>query len=181
MKNIIILFLTFGIATLYVSCSDNNPLAPALSKGGQVANTLDKKPAPNLIGHMELDFVMGTQGNVAWDGTIVFEGSDDTLGIRFHHLSPSKGFSQASPFVEYFEIYDLEAPTVIYLAGPDEGVTTLANKLPGPIKYRMNGKIEVANTPFEMWLDRNVHISGLINGDPILLIPLTAPGTFRVE
>ena len=180
MKNLIFIFLFFGIATLYIGCSDNNPSAPAFNQDDQVTNTLDKKPAPNLIGHMELYFVMGTQGDVAWDGTIEFEG-DGTYGIRFHHLSPAKGYSQASPFTEYFEIYDLEAPTVIYLAGPDEGVTTLANFKPHEVKYRMNGKIEVASPPFAMWLGRNVHISGVINGDPVTLMPLTAPGTFRVN
>jgi hypothetical protein len=180
MKSLISIFLFVGIVTLYIGCSDNNPSAPALSQSDQVTGTLDKKPAPNLIGHMELNFVMGTQGDVAWDGTIEFE-DDGIYGIRFHHLSPSKGYSQASPFEEYFEIYDLGTPAVIYLAGPDEGLTTLANKLPGPVKYRMNGEIEVANTPFEMWLGRNVHISGVINGDPVLLIPVSAPGTFRIN
>ena len=180
MKHLILVFFLIGITAIYFSCSDNIPSAPQLNQNDQVTNTLDKKLAPNLIGHMELNFVMGTQGDVAWDGTIEFEG-DGIYGIRFHHLSPSKGYSQASPFEEYFEIYDLGTPAVIYLAGPDEGVTTLANFKHPEVKYRMNGKIEVASPPFAMWLGRNVHISGVINGDPITLMPLTAPGTFRVN
>jgi len=43
MKNLIFIFLFFGLATLYISCSDNNPSAPTLNQGDQVTTSLDKK------------------------------------------------------------------------------------------------------------------------------------------
>ena len=182
MKRILIMFLILGLALVFFNCTENNPTIPELKNIEEITSTLNKKPAPNLIGEMELDFVAGLfegeLADVVWDGTVEFEG-DGTYGIRFHHLSPQKGFSNASPFVEYFEIYDLVDPTLIYIAGPDEGVTTLSNS-----KYRMNGEVEVANTPFTGWLGRHVHMSGIITWQTMpdgSVIPATAPGIIRIN
>lgn len=42
MKNLILIFLFFGIAMLYIGCSDNNPSAPNLSQDDQVTTSLSK-------------------------------------------------------------------------------------------------------------------------------------------
>jgi hypothetical protein len=135
---------------------------------------------------MELDFTFGEwPEEPVWVGTISFEGFGD-YGIRFFHLSPFRDYSQASPFEERFEIYNTGDEAVV-LAGPDVGVTTLANKPPEPCTYRMNGEIDVATEPFEMWLGRNVHMSGIITWqvldtpDGPVIAPATAPGTFRIN
>ena len=168
MKNLIFIFLFFGIATLYISCSDNNPSAPSLSQDNQVTNTLDKKPAANLIGEMDLNYMPG------WDGSITFEDGS-TYGIRFFHLS-DKMTGVAYHFGERWEIYDGQG---VLMAGPDEGVSP-GPKFPDPTKYVMNGYVEEANGDFAEWLGRNVHMSGVITYDASGY-PLTAPGTFRVN
>lgn len=184
MKRLLIMFLVLGLTLIFINCSENIPSAPELNQADQINTTLSKKPAAKLVGTMELDFVAGLYEedelkNVVWDGTINFEGVDVLYGIRFHHLSPSKGFSNASPFEEYFEIYDLGDPTQLYLGGPDVGVTTLANS-----KYRMNGEIDLANAPFEEWLGRHVHMSGVITWQTLpdgSVKPETAPGILRIN
>lgn len=186
MKHTILMVFVIGASILFFGCSENNFMTPELDQSDQVTTPLKSaiKPSPNLTGKMELTFMFV---NPVWDGTIVFEGSGDEYGMRFIHLSPQKGFSQASPFEEYFEIYDLAHPDVVYLGGPDVGVTTLANKPPDPCKYRMNGEIDFAIEPFEMWLGRKVHMSGIITwqnlgtSDEPNLAPLNAPGTFRIN
>ena len=177
MKKLIFIFLFFGIATLYIGCSDNNPSAPQLNQSDQVTKTLDKKPAPNLIGVMDLTFVYNPAvSDVAWEGTIDFEGYP-TYGIRFHHTGGEiKG--QSNHFEESFEIFDGSG---VLLAGPDAGVEPIANKPPAPVKYMSNGVVEVANAPFEMWLGRNTHMSGIVIFDQVTGVPLTAPGTFRIN
>jgi hypothetical protein len=185
MKLSILVFLIIGATLIFFGCSEKNPSAPELSQSDQVTNTLAKK----LIGAMELDFNLEWNGEVnvpIWVGTIYFE-EHGTYGIKFFHLTPFKEFSQASPFEEVFEIYELGDETVVYLGGPDAGVTTLANKPPEPVKYRMNGEIDVANWPFEEWLGRNVHMSGIITyqfittPDGPIMVPATAPGTLRIN
>jgi len=81
-----------------------------------------------------------------WVGTIDIDGYG-VYSMRYFHLSPFKGYSQASPFVEIFEIYD-SATCEILLGGPDVGLTTTANQPPEPCKYRMNGEVEVAAGAF---------------------------------
>ncbi len=183
MKHSILMFLFIGVTFIFFGCSEKNPSAPELSQSDQVTNTLAKK----LIGAMLLDFNLDWQGEVdvpIWVGTIFFEGHGE-YGMKFFHLTPFKEFSQASPFEEYFEIYDLGDETVVYLGGPDAGVTTLANKPPEPVKYRMNGEIDVAIGTFEEWLGRHVHMSGIITWQNIgtpeepVYAPDTAPGTLR--
>ena len=171
---------------LVAGCQKDDYPDPALDQVDQQTSSLKaaKKPAANLIGEMDLDFMFV---NPVWVGTITFEGYEEVYGMRFIHLSPDKGFSQASPFEEYFEIYDLGNQDLVYLAGPDVGVTTVANKPPDPCPYRMNGEIDVATGPFEMWLGRHVHMSGMITWDNIgtpeepIIVPKNAPGKFRIN
>lgn len=186
MKHSILMFLVIGVTIIFFGCSEKNPSAPELSQSDQVTTSL-AKPSPNLTGAMELDFNLDWLGEVdvpIWVGTISFEGYGE-YGIRFFHLTPFKTYSQASPFGETFEIYDGDGNVV--LGGPDVGVTTLANKPPEPVKYRMNGEIDVANEPFEMWMGRHVHMSGIITWqvletpDGPVIAPETAPGTLRIN
>lgn len=185
MKRLIYLFFVFGVTLIFIGCSEDDELtpksdSPSIAQSEEASLLLKSagKPAPNLVGDMELSF---SPVNPVWVGTVTFEDYG-AYGMRFFHLSPFKGYSQASPFEEWFEIYDL-ITEVIVLAGPDVGVTTTANKPPEPCKYRMNGEIEVAASPFEGWLGRHVHMSGEITWilDEGVPVPSTAPGTFRIN
>ena len=184
MKHLILVFIIMGTVLVFWGCQEDSALAPVANQSDQGSDflALAKKPAPNLTGTMELDFTFGVwPEEPVWVGTISFEGYDD-YGIRFYHLSDFRDYSQASPFEEYFQIYDLVNGTV-YLGGPDVGVTTLANKPPEPTKYRMNGEITEATGDFEMWMGRNVHMSGVITwqGSAPPYAPFQAPGTFRIN
>jgi len=178
MKCILCAFVLVGIILLYSGCSENSPLVFEPSQGEQMTEALGKKPASHLAGTMNLDF-MGPTAPYVWAGTVDLEGYGQ-FGMRFIHTSgPPKGYSQASPFEEIFEIFDLGAPTTIYLAGPDAGVTTLANS-----KFRMNGVVELAIGPFTEWLGRDVHMSGTIGWQTLpdgTVVPETAIGPFRVN
>ena len=176
---------------LFFGCSEDSPLAPGSDQPELEAGAMKSaKPDANLIGIMDLDFILEAvwPEEPVWVGSVDF-GDKGVYGIRFYHLSEFRDFSQASPFEEYFEVYDLGDPDVVYLGGPDEGVTTEANKTPEPVKYRMNGTIEVAAAPFEGWLGRHVHMSGVItwqfitlpDGSVIGPVPYQAPGTLRIN
>ena len=179
MRHTIFYVFALSISFFVFSCNADLPTSTDINQNNLSAQ-FAKKPAANLIGTMDLTFNFD---NPVWIGTVKFEDYD-TLGMRFYHLSPFKGYSQASPFEEYFEIYDRDDGTV-YLAGPDVGVTTLANKPPEPCKYRMNGEIEVANAPFTMWMGRHVHMSGEISWQFVpgndAPVPFKAPGVFRIN
>ena len=195
MKRSICMFLISGMIIIYSGCSEDNVISPVSQPSGLVAassvNPSDnaRKPSSHLTGTMDLNFTghVGLE-NPIWIGTINIEGFGE-FGMRFFHLSPPKGFSQASPFEEYWEIFDSADPTVVYLGGSDEGVTTLANKPPDPCNYVMNGEVKVANEPFDNWMGRNVHMSGIITFQFITLpdgtvqgpVPATAPGTFQIN
>ena len=171
MKSLIIVCLFVGVAMFYFSCSDNSPSGPNLNQNDQVTARLDKKPAANLIGVMDLTFMPG------WDGTITFEDGS-IYGIRFIHLS-DKMTGVAYHFGERWEIYDPQNPTNVLMAGDDEGVSP-GPKFPDPTKYVMNGNVTDAYGDFAEWLGRNVHMSGVITYDESGN-PLTAPGTFRTN
>jgi hypothetical protein len=192
MKNSVLMFLVIGVTVFFFGCSEYYSAAPELDPSDQDATSLKsgKKPSANLKGTMELTFNLAGAFDPeipVWEGTIMLEGYQDAFGLRFFHLSPDKGFSQASPFEETFQIYNLNDPGQVYLAGPDVGVTTLANKPPDPCKYRMNGEIDVANPPFAGWLGRNVHMSGIITWENIgtaeqpIIVPKEAPGILRIN
>jgi hypothetical protein len=190
MKRSILMFLVMLVTIIYFGCSEDSPMTPG-SDQSDLASTRLKgtKPAPNLIGEMDLyfDLLAVPPGDPVWVGTVAFEDYG-VYGMRFYHLSPFRDYSQVSPFEEYFEIYDLDDGTVV-LGGPDVGVTILANKPPDPTKYVMNGEIDVAAEPFEDWLGRNVHMNGIItwqfvtlpDGTVIGPVPETAPGTIRLN
>ena len=189
MKKLILVFLFLGIAIFYISCSDNNPSAPELNQTDQVSNTLAKKPAPTLIGEMELffDLTAVPPDDPVWVGTITFEDYG-TYGMRFYHLLSSVGvIGQVNQFEEIFEIYDLGDESIVYLSGPDEGVVPLANKPPSDTKFMANGKVEFATGIFEDWIGRNTHMSGVViwqilnTPDGQVAAPYSAPGTFRIN
>ena len=184
MKRLILMFLVIGTVLIFFGCQEESALAPELGESNPELMYL-AKPLPNLVGTMALDFTFGAWPEVpVWVGTITFDGYgefDGVYGIRFFHLSPLKEYSQASPFEEYFEIYDLEDVDVVYLGGPDAGVTTLANKPPEPTKYRMNGEIDTATGDFEVWMGRNVHINGIAFWAIYPVLPDYATGTFRIN
>lgn len=183
MKRSRLVFLIIGVSIIFFGCSKDDFSAPDLGQSDQqIASLKSAKTSSKLVGIMDLYFNLAFLGDPnlpVWEGTISFDGTE--YGMRFFSLSEQKGFSKASPFEERFEIYDLGDETV-YLAGFDEGVTTLANS-----KYRMNGEVDTSIGPFDGWLDRPVHMSGVITWqelttpDGIIVLPATAPGTFRMN
>lgn len=191
MKSTFFSFLLIGAVTLFIGCSEENSLVPGLDLTEPGSSSLKSaiKPTANLCGVMDLDFDLAAvvPDDPVWVGTVEFEAYG-SYGMRFYHLSPFRDYSQASPFEEWFEIYTLTGDETVVLAGPDVGVTTLANKPPEPCPYRMNGEIEVAEEPFEGWLGGHVHMSGMITWQvltlpdgSIVVAPETAPGVFRVN
>jgi hypothetical protein len=171
------MFLIMGVTMIFFGCEETNSTAPELSQGDQTTTTLAKKPAAKLVGTMDLDFMFT---NPIWVGTVDLEGYG-VYGIRFNNLG-GKDVGNTSHFIEYFEIYDLLPPNTVYLGASDFGVVSLANS-----KYRMNGEIEVATEPFEMWLGRHVHMSGVITWQTLetpdgpVTVPKTAPGILRIN
>jgi hypothetical protein len=176
MKNLIFIFLFFGVATLYIGCSDNNPSAPQLNQSDQVTNTLDKKPAANLIGEVLATFVFdpNSGSDVSWVGTIDFEGYP-TYQIIFHSVGAElKG--KSFHFAETWEIFNSSG--ALLLAGADEGVEPPANINKETQKFLSSGVVEVANDPFQMWLGRSVHQSGVVFSDET---GTYADGTLRIN
>jgi len=193
MKQLLMLLFA-GVSIIFFSCQEESTFIPELSQNETASVTL-AKPLPNLIGTMDLYFDVTAvwPEEPVWLGTVTFSGYGDfdgTFDLRFYHFSEFKNYSQASPFEERFEIYQVvNGDTVILLAGPDFGVTTLANNPPDSCKYVMNGSVEVANEQFTPWLGRNVHMSGKISwqfltlpdGTVIGPVPEKAPGIMRIN
>ena len=182
MKRLIIIILIMGVAIIFFSCEENNSTAPELMKGDQDIVSLDKKPAPYLVGDAIMNFTFTPP--TFWNGTITF--GDVTYGITCISYDPPRDYSQASPFYEDFYIYelgtifDLTNPTNVYMKGWEAGVVTYANKDPEPVKFHANGKIEEAYGPFEGWQGRNVHIKGLVYWVEVGL-PAYAASKFRIN
>ena len=185
MKSSNLVFLVLGVTIIFYGCSKDDSLTPESDLSDQVTTSLKSaaKLSAHLTGAMDLYFNPGVfvdPTEPVWEGTIVLEGQGE-YGMRFFSLSAPRDYSQARPFEEYFEIFEIGDETVV-LAGHDAGVSTLANS-----KYRMNGEIEVATEPFEMWLGRGVHMSGIITWQDLgtpeapFIVPATAPGTFRIN
>jgi hypothetical protein len=175
MKRLFLVFLFIGIALLYFGCSENNPIISELSQSGQVTSTLAKKPLPTLTGTIDLDFLPpGTTPPYFWVGTITF--GTETYGVRYKSVGdPPPPPPRAFVFDERFEIWD-EGFNTLYLEGPDAGVVPCGNNT-----FVANGKVEIANGPFEMWRGRNVHTSGIITWVIPCVFPLGATGTFRIN
>jgi hypothetical protein len=115
-----------------------------------------------------------TYGIPGWSGPIT---GDINGYIYFFYLPESKAVGQAYFFWEIFLITNGDANgygDTVYLMGADSGVVTWKNN-----KYRMNGVITEANSPYEDLIDCNYHMSGYITWDNG--VPLTAPGIFRIN
>jgi hypothetical protein len=187
-----LIFLLIGTAMIFFSCSGDNPMAPKSNQGDPmmaakfnptdlVTTSLAKKPSPNLVGTTNTPFTFTPP--TFWNGTIDFGGV--IYGLTFISYDAPRDYSQASPFEEDFIIYefgtDWTIPANVYLTGWDNGVVTKANRPPDPCKFVANGEVEIANSPFEMWLGRKVHISGIVYWHPTSGLPDYATSTFRIN
>jgi hypothetical protein len=164
MKRLILVFFLIGITAIYFSCSDNIPSAPQLNQSDQVTNTLDKKPAANLIGIVATTLVYdpSSGSDVSWIGTIDFEGHP-IYQIIFHAGEGTEFRGKSFHYVESWEIFNSSG--VLLLAGSDEGIEPPLNINKEAQKFMSNGVVEVANVPFEMWLGRNAHQDGVVTSD----------------
>ena len=168
MKHLMLVFFVIGATLIFFGCSENNPSAPELSQSDQVTNFLAK---PHLTGTFHIDFT-GTPPHF-WVGTIIIDGV--TYGLRFKPVGGSPAPPRAYVFDERFEIWDVGF-TTLYLAGTDDGVLNYGNS-----KFVSNGKVDVANYPFEELMGRNVHISGIVLWVEYPTLPEKAIGTLRIN
>jgi hypothetical protein len=169
MKLSILVFLVIGATLIFFGCSENNPSAPGLSQSDQVTHTLAK---PHLTGTTDADFTGVFP--YFWVGTIIID--DVTYGLRFESVGPPPPLPpRAFVFKERFEIWN-EDFSILYLAGTDDGVLNYGNS-----KFVANGEVDVANFPFEMYLGRNVHISGTVIWEIFPVLPDQAIGTLRIN
>jgi len=161
-----------------------------------------------LRGTMTLEFntgwfVHGPQATVPdWVGTITIDAQ--VYGMLFFAIGSGKPFTADPPggsvhfFEEIWAIYEFdgvyfpdipnddpddweywlpsEGPSELVLWGYDVGITNKINS-----KYHMNGNVEYAAEGWEMYLGRNVHMSGEIIWDSNTGYPLYAPGTLRIN
>jgi len=160
-----------------------------------VAVALPATAKEPLSGDVELYFNLGYDQatapcpDITWAGTVELDGV--TYGMAFFPTD-AKDVGKTHHFVEDWEIYDAPyefeggvltecIPGGIVLAGTDSGVTSPNSK------YRMNGTVDEAFAPFAEWADRKVHMSGditweeIVLPDEVILVPATAPGTFRIN
>jgi len=175
-----VLLLSF-ILLLISGCSEDNILIPEES-GDLTATTLKgAKSSPNLTGTTDVLFTFTPP--TFWNGTVDFK-DEGIYGLTFISHGPPRDFSQASPFMEDFIIYELGTdwtiPENVYIRGWNDGVVVYANKDPEPVKFLANGKIEEAYGPLEMWQGRTVHIRGLVSWMPEGY-PEAARGTLRIN
>ena len=167
MRHLVLLFLFTGITLLYFSCSQNDPIISDLNKSDPINPILAKT---HLTGTIDMDFT-GTPPYF-WVGTVTF--GTETYGLQFKSVgSPPPPPPRAFVFVERFEIWD-EGFTTLYVEGPNAGVVPCGND-----KFIANGRVETANQPFEMWIDRNVHINGNIDWVIPCVLPDGGTGTIR--
>ena len=66
------------------------------------------------------------------------------------------------------------------MRGWNSGVMVTAN-IPDPCPFVANGKVDEAYGDFEMWINRNVHIQGLVYWLPDGSLPDHAEGIFRIN
>jgi len=125
---------------------------------------------PPLVGQVELEFHLD---NPIWRGPIT---GDLDGWIEFTSL---EGFARGMVwfFGEKWEIKNGENGPML-LAGTDNGIIS-----PDPnSKYVMNGVVTEAGPGYEHLIGRNIHASGHITWHPdIPDLPVTAPGTFRIN
>jgi hypothetical protein len=124
-----------------------------------------------LTGQMELDFYLD---NPIWRGTIT---GDISGNMFFTNVGTGKrGEQEPGKTLHFAEIWKItDESGSMLLTGTDEGVVSSNNK------YRMNGEVTDAAPEWSHLVGRNVHMSGYITWDPETGLPLTAPGTFRVN
>lgn len=160
-----------------------------------VAVSLPATAKEPLRGDMELNFNLGFENpnapcpDITWAGTVELDGI--TYGMAFFPTD-AKDVGKTHHFEEIWEIYDTPylfeggvltvcTPGAIVLSGTDAGVSSPNSK------YRMNGTVGEAFDPFAEWLGRSVHMSGHITwaeilvGGEMIIVPATAPGTFRIN
>lgn len=160
-----------------------------------VAVALPASAKEPLKGDMELYFNLGFGDphapcpDITWAGTVQLEGV--TYGMAFFPTG-AKDVGVVHHFAEIWEIYDTPytfmggvlmecTPGEIVLAGTDAGNTETNDK------YRMNGTVEDAFDPLAEWGGHNVHMDGYITwaeivvGTETIIVPATAPGTFRIN
>jgi len=157
-----------------------------------------------LTGPMDLEFNLnfGAEGDacahITWAGTVELDGALYEMAFI---PTGAKDVGTVHHFWEDWLIYPYDEGNLILqfsagdprvlvacdpgeispvLWGTDKGTTGLNSK------YRMNGTIDGANAPFEAWLGRNVHMSGIIEwyDDPTLPwfgAPHFAPGVFHAH
>jgi len=179
MKNLIFIFLFFGVATLYIGCSDNNPSAPQLNQSDQVTNTLDKKPAPTLNCTTEYFFQVGSGIVDAELGLLVWQGpiNGDISGIiQWWANTESRYTGQASHYVDRFVI--LNDAGEFLLAGDEAGTTTARHGKNS--NWRTNGIVTDAGEGYEEWIGRKTHDEGHFTWAAPGL-PEHGYGTFRVN
>ena len=149
MERSILMFLVISFGLLLFACNEQPSTAPEIAQNEYDENTMAKKPMPKLIGEVNCDFT-GT-APYFWVGRVDF-GVYGVYGMKYENLT-RRDVGKVFHFTENFEIYNLESPYNIYLAGSDFGVGTNSKGI-------MNGVVEVANPPFEEWLGRQVHMDG---------------------
>jgi hypothetical protein len=140
-----------------------------------------KKP---LVGIMDLELILvpHPKGLITWEGTIELDG--ESYDMRFYFIGPGiprdGATGKAGHFGEIWEIYD-GSPDNLILWGFDKGVTNQKKDL-SHWQYRMNGNVEYAASGWEVYLGRNVHMSGIITwyGPPATPGSI-APGVFRIN
>jgi hypothetical protein len=137
-----------------------------------VTNTLAKKTSPNLTGTIALEFTLTHP--YFWNGTLTI--GEETYDLRFKSMGdPPPEPPRAFPFEEEFEISN-DGFTTLLLQGQNHGVVPCGNN-----RFVANGKVEIANGPFEMWRGRNIHESGIITWVIPCVLPSGATGTFRIN
>ena len=160
MKQIISILLC-GAMLVFLGCQSDSSLATAPENAHQ--ETSLEKPAPNLVGSMDMNFTFTPP--TFWNGTIDF-GADGKYSLTFISYGPPRDYSNASPFKEDFIVYELNTDWTdqenVYLKGWNKGVTVYAQEPLDPAKFVANGKVTEAYGPLKGWLGRNLHISGNI-------------------
>ena len=124
-----------------------------------------------VSGEMELDFY---PENPVWRGTI---SGDINGNMFFTNVGPGKrGEELRGQTISFEEIWLITDDNEnMLLTGTDAGIVSPNSK------YRMNGEVTDASPEWSHLIGHTVHMSGHITWDPESGMPLTAPGTFRVN
>ncbi|MDH3216234.1 MAG: hypothetical protein OEN01_08075 [Candidatus Krumholzibacteria bacterium] len=128
---------------------------------------------PPLTCPMEVNFY---EDNPIWRGTVT---GDISGYIFFTNIGTGKRGDQEPgmtlPFAEVWLISSDKKGKKMILTGTDEGVVSPNSD------YRMNGLVTDAAPEWSHLIGRQAHASGYITWDPDTGMPLTAPGTFKIN